>query len=338
MRSGEMKEAELLRHYLLGQLADEEVDILEQRLLADGELFELAEAIEGDLLAACARGELSPDEREAVLQRLAATPQGRERLALARSLTTLAGRRDAREPRGVLLPFPRRLSLDRPEIRAAALAASLSVVVAGLWLAQQTVHPGDPRSGVEIAQARKEDPAPGALRPRTLPPAAPGTAAAPRTQKAPRTEPQESAEPGPASPPTAAPTPVQTAEQQTPEPEVPTTQELTLSPTRVRSGQEQRSVLDLRSGTQHVRILIPLQEGDSYSSVEAVVSRIDTGDTVTQEVHEPTAIEGVPTMVIVLPADKLSAGRYRIMLQGLVEGAEPEPLGAPDFEVRAVDR
>ena len=65
---------------------EEEADRLEQRLLAEDELFELAEAVEADLLAAADRGELTPAERERVQQRLAASPRGRERLALARVL------------------------------------------------------------------------------------------------------------------------------------------------------------------------------------------------------------------------------------------------------------
>src|SRR5215211_3520558 len=85
----EMKDDEILRRYLLGGLEEEQADDLERRLLEDGELFELAEAVEGDLLAAAARGDLPPAERGHVLRRLAASPEGRTRLALARGLTSL---------------------------------------------------------------------------------------------------------------------------------------------------------------------------------------------------------------------------------------------------------
>lgn len=153
MRSNEMKEAELLRLYLLGRLSGEESDTLERRLLAESELFELAEAVEGDLLAACARGELSPVEREEVLRRLAASPSGQARLALARDLATLA-RQEERRPAAVL-PFRRPANLDRPVFRAAALAASLTLVVGGLWLARhETANPG--RRPAEEQRARLE--------------------------------------------------------------------------------------------------------------------------------------------------------------------------------------
>ncbi len=103
---------ELLRSYLLGELPEEEADRLEQRLLAEDELFELSEAVEADLLAACARGELAPAERERVQQRLASSPRGRERLALAHALNTLAGS-SGRAAAPVVL-FPRRAATPRP--------------------------------------------------------------------------------------------------------------------------------------------------------------------------------------------------------------------------------
>src|SRR5919202_647127 len=92
---------ELLRSYLLGELTEDEADALERRLLAEDDLFELSEAIEADLLAEYAQGGLAPAERERV-QRLASSPQGRERLALARSLSSLAG---SGVPKAAVLPF-----------------------------------------------------------------------------------------------------------------------------------------------------------------------------------------------------------------------------------------
>src|ERR1700710_1930665 len=86
----ELQDDELLRSYLLGKLPDEDADTLERRLLAEDDLFDLAEAVEMDLLASFDRGAFTPEEREEVLRKLAATPRGRERLAFARSLNNLA--------------------------------------------------------------------------------------------------------------------------------------------------------------------------------------------------------------------------------------------------------
>jgi hypothetical protein len=118
---------ELLRSYLLGELPEEEAERLEQRLLAEDELFELSEAVEADLIAAYDRGELTEEERERVLWRLAASPSGRERLALARALNTLAGR-----GRQQVLPFRQRAT-QRPAFRWAALAAGLLIAASLSW-------------------------------------------------------------------------------------------------------------------------------------------------------------------------------------------------------------
>jgi anti-sigma factor RsiW len=158
---------DLLRSYLLGELPEEEAEHLERRLLAEDELFELSEAVEADLLAACARGELAPAERERVQQRLASSPRGRERLALARALNTLAG---SSEPAAApVIPFLRRAATPaRPAFRWAALAAALLAAAGLSWYAMERPHGGEAPSWVA-----QERPAP----------ASPRASEAPRVQK-----------------------------------------------------------------------------------------------------------------------------------------------------------
>ncbi len=120
---------ELLRSHLLGKLPEEEADALERRLLAEDDLFELSEAVEADLLAEYAQGGLASEEKEHVRRRLASSPQGRERLALARSLDRVA----SEDSKAAVLPF-RGAPSRRPALRWAALAAGI-VAAAGLtWL------------------------------------------------------------------------------------------------------------------------------------------------------------------------------------------------------------
>ena len=164
---------ELLRSYLLGELPEEEADRLELRLLAEDELFELSEAVEADLLAACARGELAPAERERVQQRLASSPRGRERLALAHALNTLAGS-SGRAAAPVVL-FPRRAATPlRPAFRWAALAAALLAAAGLSWFAMERPHGGEAPPWVA-----QEQPAP----------ANPRAPEAPRGAPAPKPEP-----------------------------------------------------------------------------------------------------------------------------------------------------
>src|SRR5262245_44273053 len=106
---GDLRNTELLRSYLLGELPEEEVARLERRLIEDDELFDLCEAVEADLLAAADRGELTAVEKEQVRRRLASSPAGQRRFALARSLNTAA-----REPQRTMpppLPFRNRVPL-----------------------------------------------------------------------------------------------------------------------------------------------------------------------------------------------------------------------------------
>jgi len=140
---------DLLRSYLLGELSEPDVDRLELRLLEDDELFELSEAVEADLLAAYARGELTVAEGERVLHRLASSAGGQRRLALARSLNTIAS--ESQPAPAPVVPLRRRAApAPRPWTRWAALAATLVIAVAGaLWLhpqrLQTTVTPVPPQ-------------------------------------------------------------------------------------------------------------------------------------------------------------------------------------------------
>ncbi len=125
---------QLLRSYLLGELSEEEAERIDEALLEDDESFLLCEAIEADLLAALARGELTPTEKEAVLARLAASARGRQRLALASFLNTAADRRV--QPWTVIWNFTRRaLGSLHPRMRWATMVAAVGLLVGAPWLA-----------------------------------------------------------------------------------------------------------------------------------------------------------------------------------------------------------
>ena len=79
------------RAYLLGLLADAEVEAVEARLLDDADLFSQMETAEDDLFDAFARGRLSADERARFLQRFGAEAS-RRRFARAFAQRTQAGR------------------------------------------------------------------------------------------------------------------------------------------------------------------------------------------------------------------------------------------------------
>ncbi len=152
---------ELLRSYLLGDLPEEESERLERRLLAEDDLFELSEAIEADLLGACDRGELTVPERERVLRRLASSPSGRERLALARGPERAGRTRTGRRAP----PFAQRAAAPARARRSAAAALAAGLVLAsGLswWLVKP--HQGG-GSAPWIARERPAPASPVAPRP-----------------------------------------------------------------------------------------------------------------------------------------------------------------------------
>jgi anti-sigma factor RsiW len=164
---------ELLRSYFLGEMSQEEAEELEKRF-GDDELFKLAEAIESDLLAAAARGELAPAERERVLKRLASSPQGRERLAFLRALNKAADEEKHATPK--VVRFPDRAPASRRVAQwVIALAASLLVITGLIWYEiskQNSIEAQLPagqqaqgQSNVVLPKSPEEQPVAGPVRP-----------------------------------------------------------------------------------------------------------------------------------------------------------------------------
>ncbi len=298
-----MKDDEILKQYLLGALEEEQADDVERRLLMESDLFELAEAVEGDLLAAAARGELSPVERGRVLRRLAASPEGRARLALARGLTSVGRERVPAE----VLAF--RL-LARPGVRAAAMAASLCFVAGGFWLATQTAMP---RGANMIAEGLPA--APAARPPSPAPPVdqvaerspAPAPAASPEHRGAPDRERSAPPEPAPLV--------------------------LQLALTTLRSAEGAPPHLEIPPGTRGVEIRLFLIPDEPSTSFAAVLRNASTEEEVRRE--EPLAaqeVDGRKMIILSVPAADLAPGTYEVEVRGIANGEE-ELLGKPTFEV-----
>lgn len=116
-------EASLARRFLLGQLPPNEAEQFETRLLEDAEVFEMAQAIEDDLVDDYVRGRLSGEERAVLAARFANRP---DRIRFAEALA-------------------RRTSWQMPARRIltwAAAAAILLVAGGALWWRQVNAIPG----------------------------------------------------------------------------------------------------------------------------------------------------------------------------------------------------
>lgn len=330
MSSQNMKDDDLLQRYLLGGLDEEQAETLERRLLADGDLFELAEAVEGDLFAAVARGELTPAERGQVRRRLAASPQGRARLALARDLTSLS-----RKQGSAVVPFrqpvPAMPALARPGFRAAVLAASLAIMAGSLWLASPTARPG---TGAGIAQEAPAGPVEGngkgARKPvdqiaRVMPPAHPVPERPPIKGTA------EGTAEGPASTPEE---PRLAGQEKTPE-IAPLVFQLALSTVRSSATAPH---LTIPAATREVEIRLSLMEGEPATSFSAVLRNAVTGEELlSEEAIAARSVHGGKAIVLSVPAAEMSPGTYEVEVRGEIPDEGSELLGRPMFEVLRAD-
>ncbi len=290
---------ELVRSYLLGELPEEEAERTEGRLLAEDELFELAEAVEGDLLAAADRGELTPADRERVEQRLAASPAGRERLALARSLNQAA------RPTAPVVPFPRRsTAAASPAVRWMALAAGLAAAAGLSWYALERPHGGESAPLIAHERPALAHPvASGTPAPAPVPPPAPTAGAAGTAGEEHQIAKREPAR---------------------------VLLQLALMTTRG-AGSVRR--LDLPRGTEIVELQIATEGMEEFKSFDVAVRDHAAQTLWERRGIEPRSLSGVPSLVAELPADRLPAGRCEIRVQGLTPGRAPEDLSSVEVEV-----
>jgi hypothetical protein len=106
----------LIRRYLLGELAEADQAALEQELLIDRAKFEQAWAVENELVDSYVRGEMSRVDRKRFESHYLASPLHRERVAIAQSFLTnidqaVGERVEVREKEPVIhwgRSFPRR--------------------------------------------------------------------------------------------------------------------------------------------------------------------------------------------------------------------------------------
>lgn len=284
---------ELLRSYLLGELPEPEADRLEQRLLVEDELFDLLEALEAELLAAGSRGELAPAERERVFRRLASSPEGRERLALARSLNALADR-----PAAPVVPFRRRAAHPR-RLQWAALAAAGLLAATGLfWFTQQTRQGGD--SAPRVVQER---PAP--ANPAPVPPPVP--------------------EEKPPAPQAAPPDRLARTDEGTPtrERQEPVKAVLALALTTMRDAGEGTEQLHLPQDAEVAELQIDLDGLESAGPFHAVLRSKDQGTVWEKSGLKPRTLDWGTALVLDVPAQSLAPGRYEV---AVTSSADPEEM------------
>ncbi|HVG09838.1 MAG TPA: zf-HC2 domain-containing protein [Thermoanaerobaculia bacterium] len=296
-----MRDDELLRQYLLGELSGEDEALFEARLIQDDNLFESAEAMEADLLEEHAHGRLSDAQRARVRRHLASSPATRSQLAVVRGLGTVAGEE---QPGRRILNGPwGRTNLSLPQVRTLAAAAMLVMGIGSVWLATRTT--ALPEEGEQTAEVTPAPPAP-----RVRPPAPPA-----EPPVIPDRIVQAEPTPEPVPMPTATPAPAPFLFQ--------------LALTTLRGPEDGAKELRIPAGTEQVDIHLPLSPGDeSYSSFE-VVLRDETGAELIRrkDLHSVRSGENAD---LVLPVETklLRPGRFSVEVYG-----DGEDLAFPEFQV-----
>src|SRR5438128_6773048 len=75
-----------IKKYLLGQLAGEDLEQIEQRVLTDDEFYEEVQIMEDELVDEYVNAELNADERRLFEKNFLADPESRNKLRLGRAL------------------------------------------------------------------------------------------------------------------------------------------------------------------------------------------------------------------------------------------------------------
>lgn len=320
------RDDDLLRRHLLGELPEEESARLEERLLAEDDLFELAEAVEADLLADAA----GPGPQRPAVARLAATERGRRAAILGRDLATTAASTApataaaAPGEAGPVVFFPAR----RPAVRLAlrlALAAGLTAAVLGVgaWLVIEEQARRDEGRALRAEQQEIErsEPRENALR-RLDRRRRPGE----RIATGPNAEQPETRN-GPDGQ-----TPMHRMEQ-TPQSTARVEATLLLSLATLRSGAAApRIVLPPIAERLLVQVDLGLtaDEPSPYLTYAAVL-RSAAGAEVWRAEGLAPAPDG--TLRLPIPASRLMPGRYELAVQGMTASGEVEDLGFPELEV-----
>lgn len=322
----------LLRRFLLGELAEDEAERLERRLLQEEEvqeeggkrftLFDLCEAVEGDLLNADARGELTSAESEGLRKRLAASAGGRARIALAR---TLAGYPEIVHAEPAPLPFPQpAANPPRRTFRWMAMAAGLVFAAAsGSWLwMSHSPEPASPGGNVTTVGREVLEP----RSPREAAPADPAPPAAPE-----RTAPKEAqALAERSAPPEPAPVPDRPAPEPAPR-LAPAVFQLAVSTLR---SDEPPERLGVPKGTGEIEIQLDLGgEEETYRTFNALVRSSGAGEVWSRQGLEPKPLDWGTALILEIPAKKLPDGKYEMEVQGVTAQGEAERIGIREFEI-----
>src|SRR6266571_2167328 len=124
-----------IKKYLLGQLAGEDLEQIEQRVLTDDEFYEEVQIMEDELVDEYVNSELSADERPLFERNFLADPESRNKLRLGRALDRHLSAQPSKFARESSKPLalPWAAQVFSSPLRIAAFALIIAAVVFGAW-------------------------------------------------------------------------------------------------------------------------------------------------------------------------------------------------------------
>lgn len=294
---------QLIMQYLLGELSEEEQNLLEERYFADPALFQEIRATRDDLIDAYLRGELPSDERERFEKHFLASPHRQERVEFARALIRTADQNAKPEAqlRPKELPAPRRDWFFAPQLSFAKATIALAVIALiflGYWFLS--------RNSDRIEEAKQATPPP-----QTSPSGIPRASV----------QPNELPSPNLAKPPEGTPTRVN------PNQNIAT---FTLTPGALRDSTVK--VLRIPGNLNQMELRLEV-EGGPYQRYQAEL-RTAEGDQKWRKAQiRPESDPARQRVVVRLPAALFENADYVLRLNGVTSKNESVPVGSYFFRV-----
>ncbi len=299
-----------MRQYLLGELAPEARELLEERLLTDKDCYEHLLLLEDELVDDYVRGALPNGEKERFDSYFLTTAERRQKLGFARSLRRYVAKVGIPGPAPAKEPFFQALVAGwrglSPALGLSLAAALLIVMAGGVWSLSLLQKAGALEQQVAEERARSRELAASLDRERQA-----------RTALA-----QQNAARGAPPEPIAA----RTAQP----PPRPTSAVFVLSAGLLRSGGEtQRVVLPPDS----TLVELHLEIAEEYPRYQAGLSDAEGESLWTLSRLKSTRSEGRTFVPLRLPSELLPRGDYSLKLEGMTAGGDREPIGRYDFRV-----
>lgn len=301
MKAETQNQTNQMRGYILGSLSEPEQIALEQLFFADGETLERLQEVEFDLVDGYVRGKLPNNERQQFENHYLATPQHRERVAIAKELLRVADEQASPQSERSKESFWKKLwaDLSAPQFVFGAVAtAILLLAFGGGWLAIQKTIWHQQRQKERVAELNRRTELENQI--------------AQQNERNAELSSELERLRGETAPATQ-----------------PTLFSFTLLPT-IRGGEQQ--VLKIPAGTDQVQLLMKVETGN-YSDFRINVRQVDANGSWSQPAASFKRTDGSARVFVKIPAEKFTIGDYILTLTGIDAANSTEEINRYSFRV-----